>query len=145
MAYSVIRSPARLCSRDGKFCYYGRLEYDFLAFCCALLPTFLMFSFLIPVCSSSSCSFVCAAVICYSQQVRVRSTCSFLCRLFPASFLGILLFYSFTWQYFFAVLISPVAFWLCSRTRYVSTWFAYLDNFSTLVLFLCLTLCDHII
>ena len=51
----VIRSPARLCSRDGNFCYYGRLEYDFLdfilclascleydflAFFCALLPTF---------------------------------------------------------------------------------------------------------
>ena len=36
---------------------------------CALLPTFLIFS-CIPVCLSSSCSFVCAAVICYSQQVR---------------------------------------------------------------------------
>ena len=23
--------PARLCSRDGKLYYYGRLEYDFLA------------------------------------------------------------------------------------------------------------------
>ena len=41
MAYSMTRSPARLClrSREGKLCYYGRLEYDFLAFFCALLPT----------------------------------------------------------------------------------------------------------
>ena len=32
MACSVIRSPARLCNRDGKLCCYGRLEFDFLAF-----------------------------------------------------------------------------------------------------------------
>ena len=31
MADGVTRSPARLCSRDGKIYYYGRLEYDFLA------------------------------------------------------------------------------------------------------------------
>ena len=61
MAYGVTRSPARLfiCSGDGKLCYYGGLEYDFLAF---FLPCFLhphprMFT--VP----SSCSFVCAAVI----------------------------------------------------------------------------------
>ena len=35
MADRVTRSPARLCSRDGKLCYYGRLEYGFLAFCLA--------------------------------------------------------------------------------------------------------------
>ena len=71
MAYSVTRSPARLCNRDGKLCYYGHLEYDFLVFFCALLPTFLIFSFRILVCLSSLCSFVCAAFICYySQQVR---------------------------------------------------------------------------
>ena len=45
-------------------------------------------------------------------------------------------FYSFS--ILFAVLISRVAFLLCSRTRYVNTWFAYLDSFATLV-FLCLT------
>ena len=32
MADGVTRSPTRLCSRDGKIGYYGRLEYDFLAF-----------------------------------------------------------------------------------------------------------------
>ena len=35
------RSPARVCSRDGKLCYSGRLEYDFLAFVpCFLLSLF---------------------------------------------------------------------------------------------------------
>ena len=37
MADGVTRSPARLCSRDGKIYYYGRLEYDFLAFVPCLL------------------------------------------------------------------------------------------------------------
>ena len=33
--------PARLCSRNGKLCYYGRLEHDFLAFLpCSLLLLF---------------------------------------------------------------------------------------------------------
>ena len=32
MADGVTRSPARLCSRDAKICYYIRLEYDFLFF-----------------------------------------------------------------------------------------------------------------
>ena len=60
----------------------------------ALLPTSSFFVFLsfpfffrcVPVCLSSSCPFVCAAAICYSQQVRTSfySTCSFcLCRLYP--------------------------------------------------------------
>ena len=35
------RSPARLCSRDGKLFYYRRVEYDFLAFFLPLLPSFL--------------------------------------------------------------------------------------------------------
>ena len=60
MADGRTRSPARLCSRDGKICYYGRLEYDFLAFVLAsyfsylLLPylgMFIFFMFLRP-CSS---------------------------------------------------------------------------------------------
>ena len=32
MAHSVTWSPAQLFSRDGKLCYYGRLEYNFFAF-----------------------------------------------------------------------------------------------------------------
>ena len=38
MADGVTRSPARLCSRDGKICYYRRLEYAFFAF----VPCFLL-------------------------------------------------------------------------------------------------------
>ena len=88
----MTRPPAWLGSRGWKLCYYGRLEYDVLVFC-ASLPTFLLFSLRIPVCTqqyllrvllaypgkftavSSSCSFVCAAVvICYySHQVRIHS------------------------------------------------------------------------
>ena len=41
MANNVTKPSARLCSRDGKLCYYGRLEYEFLA----LLPCFLLFIF----------------------------------------------------------------------------------------------------
>ena len=43
-ANGVTRSPARLCSRDGKIWYYELLEYDFLLLClasyfsCFLLP-----------------------------------------------------------------------------------------------------------
>ena len=32
--WQVARFPARLCSRDGKLCYYRRLEYDFLGVFC---------------------------------------------------------------------------------------------------------------
>ena len=35
MADGVTRSPARHCSRNGKICYYERLEYDFLLLCLA--------------------------------------------------------------------------------------------------------------
>ena len=44
------------------------------------------FSFLIPICFSSSCSFVCAAVICYSPA---SSTCSFYLCHFMLPHLGI--------------------------------------------------------
>ena len=85
MADSVTRFPAGLCSRDEKLRYYRRLDIRFSCFFCALLPTFLVFSFLIPVCFFSSCSFVCAARICCSQQVLKCSTskyvflCHFIC------------------------------------------------------------------
>ena len=96
---------------------------------------FLIFS-CIPVCLSSSCPFVCAAAICYSQQVRIYSTCSFcLCHLYPTPSRIFILFYEgtrYSFSFFagvFVALISRVAFFLlCSRTRYASTWFAYLDS-----------------
>ena len=57
------------------------------------------------------------------------STCSFcLCHLYPTPSRNSLVFYSFSF-FFFVALISRVAFFLlCSRTRYASTWFAYLDS-----------------
>ena len=42
LAEGVTRSPARLCSRGGKLCYYVRLEYDFLVF---FVPCFSQFIF----------------------------------------------------------------------------------------------------
>ena len=87
MADGVARSPSRLCSRDGKICCYGdALSTIFLLACFrAVLPTFrfsFFFSFIIffpcvPVCLSSSCPFVCAAAICYSQKVRIFLLVSF--------------------------------------------------------------------
>ena len=79
MADGVARSPSRLCSRDGKICCYGdALSTIFLL---AFVPCFLRFVFrfsffllffpCIPVCLSCLCPFVCAAAICYSQQVRI--------------------------------------------------------------------------
>ena len=67
MAHSVTRPPARRCSSDGRLCFHVRLVYEF-CLVCDMLPTFLALSFLTPVCLSS-CSFVCAPVICYSLQV----------------------------------------------------------------------------
>ena len=81
---------------------WRRLEYDFSCLL-AFVPCFLLFVFrfpffstwyffsFIPVCLSSSCPFVCAAAICYSQQGRIivvyiNSTCSFcstMCHLYP--------------------------------------------------------------
>ena len=98
------------------------LSTPWVRFSCfyALLPTFLLFSFLIHLCLSSSCSFVCAAVIFYSQHVvRIFSSCA-ICIL---PHLGIRLFLRVC-LFFFVVPISWVAFLLCSRTRYVSSWFS---------------------
>ena len=43
MAHSVTRFPARFGSTARTLCYYGRLEYDFLAL--AFVPSFLRFLF----------------------------------------------------------------------------------------------------
>ena len=110
MADSVTRSPARLCSRDGKLYYCGCLEYD------ALLPTgtYLVF-FLIPACFSSSCCFVCVAIICSSPA----STCSCVFRIMPHVGIPFVLQYVRICLVFSVVLISWLACLLCSRTRYV--------------------------
>ena len=71
MAGRAARSPARLCSRDRKLCFYRRLEYDFLA-CLLCFLFFFFLSVLIPVRFSSSCCLVRAAAICASSA----STCA---------------------------------------------------------------------
>ena len=88
----------------------------FLLFFSLFFLFFLFFLFLffscIPVCLSPSCPFVCAAAICYSQQVRIYSTCSFcLCHLYPTPSRNSFVFYSFS--FFFIVLVSRVAFFFC--------------------------------
>ena len=135
MSDGVARSPCRLCSRDGKICCYGdALSTIFLLACfCALLPTFrfsFIFSFLFFLSLHhgmfiSFCPFVCAAAICYSQQVpgtyfivRVISACCVICTL-PHH--GIICFF-YSFSIFFVALIYRVVFFLlCSRTRYAST------------------------
>ena len=75
MAYSVTRSPGRLCSRDGKLCCYGRLEYDFFAFVpCFLLSLFSSLSRY--VCLVRVPSFVQQSSVSLSKYVlRVLSAC----------------------------------------------------------------------
>ena len=72
IVYRVTRSPARLCSRDGKRCFNRRLGYGFLVFLPCSLLSFSSFSLSLSQCSSSSC-FVRAAVICFSSA----SMCSY--------------------------------------------------------------------
>ena len=118
-----------LVAETGRFvAMETRLEYDFLACFCALLPT-LRFSFLsflicfpfISVCLSSSCPFVCAAAICYSAGtyfiVRVLSACV-ICTL---PHLGILLFFVLFFFRTRSSYFSGDVFLLCSRTRYAIT------------------------
>ena len=57
MAGRVARSPARLCSRDGKLCYYRRREYDLDALClvsffCPFFPSLFRYASLLRVTSS---------------------------------------------------------------------------------------------
>ena len=77
----VTRFPTRLCSRDGKLCYCGRLEYDFLVFLPCLL-LFLFYSVLIPVCFSYVSLFSVASSVQQPsvplQQVRVLLVAFFL-------------------------------------------------------------------
>ena len=144
MADGVARSPSRLCSRDGKICCYGdALSTTFLLACfCALLPTFrfsFFFSFFsyffflhpgIPVCLSSSCPFVrlCSSHLLLSAStyfiVRVLSACV-ICTL---PHLGILLLFFYSFSIFFRSSYLSGGVFLCSRTRYASTCFAYLDS-----------------
>ena len=106
-------------AKTGRFVTYPRLEYDCLLF--ALVLFFLFFSVLIPVCFSSWCRFVRAAVICSSSA---SSTCSFCFTcILPHVRIHFVLFV----LHFSQLLFSRLACLLCSRTRYASIWFANLD------------------
>ena len=147
MADGVARSPSRLCSRDGKICCYGdALSTIFLL---VLVPCFLLlvlrcpfFSFLIffpciPVCLSSLCPFVCAATICYSQQVRILQYVFFLLvSSYPTPSRNSFVFYSSSF--------------LGGGSQLLFLgWRFFCCDLLTLILqrlvFICLTVCDHII
>ena len=92
-----------------------------------VFPFFLFLFFVFPA-SRYVYLLCCAAAICYSQQVRIYNKCYFclLCHLYPTPSRNFLSFICLA--FFFVPLISWVAFFLlCSRTRYASTWFTYLE------------------
>ena len=116
MADGVARSPSRLCSRDGKICCYGdALSTIFLAYllflCLASYFSFFVFLFFLIFFSasryvlSSSCPFVCAAVICYSQQVRILQYVFFLLVSFVPYPILKLFFFLFVQHFFFSHLL----------------------------------------
>ena len=136
----VCASPSRLCSRDGNICCYGdALSTIFLL---AFVPCFLlfvfrfsflffvflhpgMFIFSVPLRLCSSHLLLSASTVFYCK-------CSFcLCHLYPTPsrnsfvfFIRLFFFFFFRSSYF----SGGVFFLLCSRTRYATTWFAYLDS-----------------
>ena len=99
MADRVTRSPARLCSRDGKLCFYGRLEYDFVAF----FPCFQVVLFLLPYPGM----FLIFVLLRPCSIHLLSSKYVFLCHLYPASSRGPFCFVCFV---FFVVLIPWLAF-----------------------------------
>ena len=82
----VTRFPARLCSRDGRIWLLWTPSvrvFLLLLFCLAFY--FSAFLLAYPRMSASSCSFVCAAVICYSPAGSACSCVIFVCCLMPQS------------------------------------------------------------
>ena len=112
MVDSVIRLSARLCSRDRKLCYYGHLEYDFLAF----LPCFLLF--LLSPSLSRYVSLLRAPSYVQQSSATPQQVVCILVSLYHASSRNPFCFICFV---FFAVRISWLACLSCSRTPYVST------------------------
>ena len=143
MAYCATMYPAWLCSRDGKRCYYGRLEYDVLVLFVHCFP---LFSF------SPSLSWY-VYLLRFPSSVRQSSATlskyvvlyafSFLCHLRPASsWNSFVLFVSC----FFGALISRVAFY-CALVPGTSALdlltSSYLDSFAPLA-FPCLTVIQNL-
>ena len=114
---------------------WRRLEHDFLACFCALLPTFrfsFLFSYFFP---ASRYAYLLRVPSSVQQPPPTLASTYFLPRVLSACVirtpphLGIFLFFYSSGIIFFVALISRVVFFLlCSRTRYASTWFAYLDS-----------------
>ena len=138
MADRVTRSPVRLYSRDGKICYYRRLQYDlFLCLASFFFPSFPP-SFLIRVCFSCSYCFVRAAAICSRQQARL----CFLCNLCSALSQNSFCFVCFTFSFVFLVILGRrVCCALVSGALVVdlSTWL-FRHYF---VCFFSVSVCDH--
>ena len=104
-----VPGSAFLQRRDALFSMDALSTIFFVLCLASYFSYFLPYSGMCP-----SCSFVCAAVICYSPA---SSTCSvFLCRLYPASSRNSFLF-MLVW-YVFVVLFSWVA---CYRARVPGT------------------------
>ena len=115
MTDRVTTSPVRLCSRDGKICYYRRLEYTVSCFCVFLLSFFCSVHIRISVCFSWSSVQQSAP----RQQVRVYLKVLFhLCSALQE--LGIPDFFFFHLFYIFRIsCYSWQACFLCSPIRYV--------------------------
>ena len=153
MADGVARSRLGFVAETGRFV---AMETPWVRFSCLLLCLASYFSFFVfllfscfftyvPVCLSSSCPLR----LCNSHLLLSASTC-FVVRVLSASVictlphLGILLFFLFVCFFFFRS--SYFSGWwrfflLRSRTRYASTWFAYLDSLATFGF--SLSHCDH--
>ena len=105
MADRVARSPARLCSKDGKLCCCRRLEYDVLAF----LPCFLHFSSSLSLSRNDSLLRVASSVQQSSaplQQVRVLLVSVVFCLISRFPFFGSLYFsYHVVIVFFFGVFV----------------------------------------
>ena len=121
VADSVARSPSRLYSRDGKtLLLWRRLEYDFLACFCALLPTFrfsFFFSFLFISCIPVCFIFFVSLRLCSSHLLLSAST-YFILHVISARVictlphLGILLVF-IRLVFFFVAFFCRVAFVFC--------------------------------
>ena len=113
--------------------FFGMVYCRFISF---LLLFLLLFSPASRNFYLSSCSLVSVAAIRYSQQVPwyvFWSTCSFcLCHMHCTSSRNSLVFIRLPGTILFrsSYFSGGVFFLSCSRTRYASTWFAYLDSFS---------------
>ena len=128
-------------AETGRIVAMDALSTIFLLLCLASYFSY----FLLPY--PGLCLFVVFLCLCRSQLLISASTYFIVRVLFCMSFVSFLIseflcFYSFS-VFSHVVLVSRAAF-LCSALDPGTLAFAYLDS-STILVFLCLTVCDHII